>query len=249
MAGTPRLIIICEGKSEQNFVNYAVKSYLQGSLTSWQIKAQLLGAPFRLGGGNPTYVDLRDHIKWVLEQYPNAFITTFLDYYELGKGFGLGHLSKIKQENITNDIYLTVECLEEEATKKLANDIAILNQETFIPYIQLHEFEMLYYANLDLFCQSAPSPQRQKYLQENIRPFLEADLVSYNNPEAINSGEDTAPSKRIIKNYKKFAQLKVDFARGFGAQCIKNEFAGVECIREKCPHFNAWLETLQRLDQ
>jgi hypothetical protein len=241
MAVTPKLIIICEGKSEQNFVNYALKSYFQRSLTSWQIEAQLLGEPFRPDGGNPTYVDLRDHIKLVLEQYPNAFITTFLDYYELGKGFGLGHLSKIKQENISNDIYLTVECLEEEATKKLAKDIAILKKKTFIPYIQLHEFEMLYFADVENFYRCYNT--ERLYLIKN-------DLLNINqeidNPELINNKKETSPANRIAGFYDKtgnrpFEKTKATFALMFAQTC------NIEHLRTKCRHFNDWLSKLESL--
>lgn len=99
--------------------------------------------------------------------------------------------------------------------------------------MQLHEFEGLLFNDINIF----------------INQILENDLVSldelkqtfvdYANPEMINSGCSTAPSKRlsrIILGYNKVV---------YGD--IIAESIGLDRIRNKSPRFNSWIETLERL--
>jgi hypothetical protein len=58
-------------------------------------------------------------------------------------------------------------------------------------------------------------------------------------PELIDDGQDTAPSKRIAAQFPNYSKTTV------GPQMA--ELIGLENIRSKCPHFNAWLERLEKL--
>ena len=60
-------------------------------------------------------------------------------------------------------------------------------------------------------------------------------------PELINDGQQTAPSKRIIAQFPQYGDLKTTI----GTQMA--ERIGLETIRSKCPHFNAWLDRLEKL--
>lgn len=84
--------------------------------------------------------------------------------------------------------------------KAMATEI---NSERFIPYIQLHEFEALLFADigkLKLF-----------YLEGKDREIerLKAVASSFDSPELINEGSETAPSKQIIREIPEYYDNKV----------------------------------------
>ena len=60
-------------------------------------------------------------------------------------------------------------------------------------------------------------------------------------PELIDDGQQTAPSKRIIAQFPQYNDLKTTV----GTQMA--ERIGLEDIRSNCPHFNAWLDRLEKL--
>ena len=66
------------------------------------------------------------------------------------------------------------------------------------------------------------------------------DEVNDKNPERINDGKETAPSKRILSifpNYKKTSD---------GPAVV--ESIGMKTLKEKCQHFREWVENLEKLD-
>ena len=60
-----------------------------------------------------------------------------------------------------------------------------------------------------------------------------------NNPELINEGRETAPSKRIIKLIPEYDKVSV----GADIAAIN----GVEFLKKKCRHFNDWITILENL--
>ena len=60
-------------------------------------------------------------------------------------------------------------------------------------------------------------------------------------PELINEGDHTAPSKRIIAVIPEYKKEKAT-AGPLVAQKI-----GLTRLRERCPHFDAWLTRLEKL--
>jgi len=107
-----------------------------------------------------------------------------------------------------------------------------MNEPRFIPYIQLHEFEALLFAEPSQF--AVAYPNKEKEIQKLVA--VRAKFIS---PEDINEGENTAPSKQILAifpDYKKVSTgsriaLKIGFAK----------------IRTENPHFNEWLNKLEQL--
>ncbi len=115
-----------------------------------------------------------------------------------------------------------VKHLEDEARKAIANP-------NFIPYIQLHEFEGLLFAHERGF-------DYIHNIREQKRQVIRDIIIGYPNPELINDGAETAPSKRLkglIPRYKKT----------FHGPIIALE-NGLEPILEKCPRFSGWVRTI-----
>ncbi len=110
-----------------------------------------------------------------------------------------------------------------------------IHDNRFIPYIQLHEFETLLFV------------EPQKFEIEYFdRPegivALKAIADSFGNPELIDQGEQTAPSKRIIKIFSDYTSNKPTIG-----SMIAHEI-GIEALKKQCRH-NNWITKLEDLDQ
>lgn len=137
-----RLYIICEGQSEQKFVDGALIPYIRSINQNIDISAPIL-KNFKAKdqshkGGRVSYHRLKQYIENFNKQ-ESCLITTFVDYYRLGNDF-----PDYSVTQTIPDIYNRIEKLEHT----MASHIKLSN---FIPYIQIHEYEMLYFADLDNF--------------------------------------------------------------------------------------------------
>jgi hypothetical protein len=98
----------------------------------------------------------------------------------------------------------------------------------------LHEFEALLLSDPGKFACYYDGHQRQ------IQAIV--DLCSeFGTPERIDDGEETAPSKRIGRQIPEYLGAKPT------AGPIIAEHIGLKVMREKCPHFNQWLNRLEVL--
>jgi hypothetical protein len=123
---------------------------------------------------------------------------------------------------------LCVHALEEA----FGGDIAF---PRFIPHIQLHEFETLVLTDPRKI-----GPQfERKETDHAIQHLLE--LVQSMPPESINHGEQTRPSKRIVREIPEYAGAK----SSAGPQIV--EAIGLPHVRLKCPHFDRWVTRLEGL--
>jgi hypothetical protein len=126
------------------------------------------------------------------------------------------------------DPYEKVSTLE----KAFSDDI---NDNRFIPYIQLHEFETLLFSDLSML--------RLEYFEHNKEiSQLEKVLVDFsNNPELINENRNTAPSKRIIKLIPEYKGNKVNVGATIASMI------GIDHLKKTCSHFNDWILKLEDL--
>jgi hypothetical protein len=56
-------------------------------------------------------------------------------------------------------------------------------------------------------------------------------------PEMVNDGTETAPSKRILSVYPQYLKTV------YGPLVIAD--AGLDSIRQRCPHADRWLRTIE----
>jgi hypothetical protein len=78
-------------------------------------------------------------------------------------------------------------------------------------------------------------PDRQNEVNELLKIRSQFD-----SPEAIDDGEHTAPSKRIIKHFPEYEDEKA-----FVGPFIAGEI-GLDLLR-KCEHFDQWLRKIESL--
>jgi hypothetical protein len=105
----------------------------------------------------------------------------------------------------------------------------------FIPYIQLHEFEAFLMVDPDRLI--ALYPEKGNAISRLKRN------IGTNEPERINESPQSAPSKRIIEFIPEYEGQKAQVGP-MVAQDI-----GLVNLRKKCPHFNDWIERIEKVVQ
>lgn len=225
-----QLNIIVEGSSEENFVNSVLKNHftpLHIFIASRKIKTGWDGIHNKPAkGGLLKYIKFRnDVLRWIESDRnrESTFYTSFIDLY----AFPIDDQSPYSQtiQDIT-DPYRKIKVLEEA----IAHDV---NHASFIPYIQLHEFEAFILVDPDKLLYLYPDKQGKiGRLKREIHN---------KNPEEINESPHTAPSKRIIKHIPEY-----EFQKSQVGPLVAEDI-GMEALRSKCPHFNEWITKLEAL--
>ena len=223
-----RLYLFAEGQTEQTFADNLIKPHL----AQYQVymhnpvliaHARKKGYVHRGGGGN--YTPMKNDIIRFLKQEKSSDVlfTTMIDLYAIHPDFpGLAEAEVVRQDPLKR-----VEFLEQ----RFAEDI---DDQRFIPYIQLHEYEAYLFS--DPACFEYLSAGNTKGIEA-----LQAIVSQYQTPELINDGLQTEPSKRIMAQFPDYGKAKSTF----GPQLA--EKIGLQVIRSTCPHFNEWLSKLESL--
>lgn len=226
------LRIVVEGATEESFVNDLLGHHL-GELGVYATPSCVVTSGSRCGprqgqGGGRSYDKWRmDILKWIQQEggRPEVWFTTMLDFYGLSRVRDFpGHA----EARLITDAQTKVCAIE----KALAADIQF---ERFIPYVQLHEFESLLLVD--------PSALKGMFIEEEraIDDLVSEIRETQKAAEDINDGDETAPSKRIIKHLPVYKENKVVAATDATQQI------GLPRLIEACPHFGAWVRRLENL--
>jgi Domain of unknown function (DUF4276) len=216
-----RVIVICEGRTEQLFAGSTLFNHLLPR--GIQLQAPIIKAS---RGGIIKWPALKKQVEIHLKSEPNAYVTTFIDYYGL---YGKHGFPDWEAAEKIQDKYERLNALE----TAMRHDIASGLQHRFLPYLQLHEFEGL------LFTDGAAIVAQIPAADLTGRPELEATVAEFPNPEMINDQKETSPShrlQRIIRGYQKVV---------YGN--ILAEAIGVERMRARAPRFHNWLSAIEKL--
>jgi hypothetical protein len=227
-----RLHILAEGQTEEGFVN----RILAPALAAYDVFADVhcittgrhRGAVFR--GGLLKYEHLaRDLTLWMKQdQNEDSWFTTMFDLYALPSDFpGLGTLHPAL--GALDRVAILEASLRDDILTRL---FSLPVSKRFIPYIQLHEFEALLFADPEAFLEAFP------HSTQAVRR-LNAIRAKFPNPEDINDKPLTAPSKRIL-------DILPDYQKPVAGLLIAQRI-GLDAIRAACPHFDAWIARLLAL--
>ena len=226
------LYMLVEGDTEERFATQVLAPHLIGfdvyADASKVITRGRRGRPEAQGGGRTYRAWKNDLTTWIKQHSHRAdvWFTTMLDLYGLG-AFSDG-FPEFETCSAGHDAHERAAKLEEA----WARDI---NFHRFLPHLQLHEFETLLLVDVTVLKhQFIEQAQRVDRLAEEI-------AASGKPPEEINDGQDTAPSKRIIRHLPQYDRQKADV----GAWAARE--IGLPRLREACPHFGAWLSKLEKL--
>jgi hypothetical protein len=226
----PRLYLFAEGPTEQTFADTVLKPHL-ANFGVYLNRPVLIAHAKKKGmvhrGGGRKYVPMKNDILRFLAQEKggDVFFTTMIDLYAIHAEFpGLAEAEKLRHLP-----YERVEALEQE----FAKDIGDLR---FVPYIQLHEYEAYLFSDPTWFGYFYDHHEKQI-------AALKAIADGHTTPELIDDGQHSAPSKRIIAELPDYEDAK----SAVGPQVA--ELIGLQLIRGKCPHFDAWLSRLEHLGE
>jgi hypothetical protein len=234
------LYVICDGRSEFIFVDKMLAPYLYDRCKNLQKEIPILlykdGDKDR--GVNVSYKRLSDHVRR-LTTAPHSIVTTFIDYFKLGQDFPYIIYS---QENTysTNDIYNTVKMLEQDISQ------INISASNLVPYIQIHEYEMIYFADMSTFVKANIENKYQAKIEFQMKKILQNFL----SPEYINNSKDTAPSKRINQIFNKVINMNYTKESCAVQYCSNKTVNNINKIWSICSHFNQWIEQLlQKINQ
>lgn len=212
-----RIVFIVEGDTEIQFVENQIIPYLQekcGYHIPMNAQKITTNKKKNCKGGNVGIAYLRNEIRKIAAS-GDTFITTLLDFFRLPNDF----------PNYTTDKTRVTE-IEQGLTDAMTD---IVSHNLFLPYIQLHEVEALMFIKVDGFELLIEEDRQRQELQDII--------AQYPNPEDINGGRATAPSKRLEKIFPKYKKVS-------DSECVFGEIS-IDEIRNKCHRFNSWLENIQ----
>jgi len=209
-----RLCVVCEGQTEAEFVQRVLGPHLLAHGVQ-AAPSKLKSRPSAQGGGNVSLPRLARHLR---NEYWNFdYLTTLVDYY----GF----------KDRGNCTPAALEAAIGEQTRALVD---VTEDRKLRPYVQRHEFEALLFADIEAF----------EWLLDAWTDATRAALCDirdrFPDPEAINDGTQTAPSKRLEQV---FAGRYSKTEHG----PLIAESIGLERIRGCCPRFHQWLTTLEAL--
>ena len=216
-----RLNVTAEGFSEEKFVSDIIRPHLLNFGIYTDVRKVLTNRRLKKRGGIVGYGKFKNDVtQWIKEQ-PTAYHTTFIDLYGLASDFP-GYSSTQGQQP-----YSRVVAMEQALH-------ADISYHKFIPFIQLHEYEALLFANPQI-----TEHWLSLYNRVPVGSFQKIVNDCGGNPELINEHPTTAPSKRIISLCPIYD--KVDD----GILILKE--IGLSNLRNECQHFNQWLTTLEGL--
>ncbi len=214
-----RIIIINEGETEQGFCKDVLQPYFFS-------KDILIQHPTikKSGGGIVAWDVLKKQIETHLKQDPSVFVTTLIDYYGL---YDNHKFPNWKEAKAFVDINRKISFIEQSMQDSIDETL----RHRYIPYIQLYEFEGLLFNNIEVF-NSQIAPDKFSDYNELVNIMTENP-----NPELINDGKETAPSKRLMRLIKGYNKPV------YGS--ILAQAIGLERIRSKSPRFNNWINILE----
>jgi hypothetical protein len=227
-----RLHFTVEGQTEEAFVKHLLMPHLATKGVFADVRKTLTSEDrrnaieyrggFRRGDAYPTVK--RDILRWMQEDdHPECRYTTMFDLYALPESFPA-------PRSIPFEPYQKVAALE--GAFKADIDASFHDKGRFIPYIQLHEFESLIFAD--------PQALDWEYLEHNeaISNLVAVRRIK-GNPEEIDEGPTTAPSKRILREIPEYHKNVA------GINVVRH--IGLEKLLQECRHFRQWLEKLENL--
>ncbi len=214
-----RLIIVCEGPTENEFcLEVLAPALLKSEII---VEAPLVK---KSNGGIVPWPSIKRQIETHLHE-GDAYVSLLVDYYGIKDSYKFPGWLESKNISPTGERWKFL-------CDSMKADIAPELASRFIPYMQVHEFESLLFSEIDVFKDNFDS-------KEMDFSILEKAIQEFNNPEEINSRPTLAPSKRLIEAIPAYDKVVY-------GNCIAMDI-GLNKIMEKCPLFSQWFSSLMSL--
>lgn len=220
-----RIYALVEGQSEEK----VLRDVIAPTLADLEIYLIPTVPPTSKGhkGGDVSFDRLMFNLRRLLNQESDAYVTTFLDFYQLKTDFpDFNHAMKQK------DVYQKINILEQALHSEIIARLQC-RPERFIPHIQPHELEALFFSDVSKFANVEPN-----WKQSTVD--LQAVYQEFESPEHINNSSHTAPSKRLE------SILNPKYRKTRHAPLLAKEM-GLAKLESECKHFHEWLEKIRQL--
>lgn len=182
--------------------------------------------------------DLCDQIGRHLKDRRQPYVTTFFDFYGLPRGekAGWGFVEEAKAQVGIRGLDAAVEAIENELHRLVVRGLDLPNLDRrFIPYIQIHELEALFFAE--------PAKMAATFENTALTERFAKAVSECGGCERINDRPQTAPSKRIQAAFPGYMKGRSSFAHGPRIA----EKLDLTAVRQACPRFSSWLAKLEAL--
>jgi hypothetical protein len=213
------LHVLCEGQTEEIIARDVLNShfsdedaYITPSILTTKRPA---GTP-AYKGGVTSWLKLERELRRLLRDNSTTVLTTLLDYYAFpADAPGMAD----RPYGSPYDRVRHVESALAEA----------IDDRRFVPHLVLHEIEAWVLVGCRCLGEVMGDPGPAAELERTVH--------YESGPELVNDGIDTAPSKRIMNAYPRYAKT-ID-----GPLVIAE--IGLDVIRSSCPHADDWLRELE----
>ncbi len=214
-----RLIIVCEGPTENEFCLEVLAPILLKS--DIYVEAPLVK---KSNGGIVPWSNIKRQIETHLHE-GSAYVSMLVDFYGIKDSYEFpGWMESKSIMSLTERWQFICNSMKADISPDLAS--------RFIPYMQMHEFESLLFSDINVFKDNFDN-------REMNFSILEKAIFEFDNPEEINSRPTLAPSKRLIDAIPGYDKI-------IYGNCIAMDI-GLNKIRERCPLFNQWITTLMSI--
>lgn len=217
-----KIFVYVEGQTEETFVRDTLARHLN-AIRIYPIpvlartKRVKSGRTFK--GGITSYRQVKGDVQRLLGDTSARLVTTMIDYYALPRDFPQKSLTP------TGNPYQRVRFLEDAFRMDI-------DHVRFMPFLTLHEFEGLLFSEPEQIASAFPHIS-------DLASMLLQETRGVTSPEEINEGATTHPAARIsnrITAYRKPLH---------GPLIAKR--IGLERIRNNCPHFSNWIDTIENI--
>ena len=153
-------------------------------------------------------------------------VSTMVDYYGMPNDWPRRVDAVTPGLSTSERAALIEDALLEDVRRQMDRNF---NQNRFVPYVMMHEFEAMLFSDCERFAHIVGQPDLSERFQDIRDEFA--------TPEEIDDSPTSAPSKRIE------ALLPGYIKPLMGAAAASD--IGIEAIRRECPHFRGWLGRLE----
>jgi len=219
----PRIHVLCEGQTEETVVTGVISPALGARginvTSSLLITKRPAGSDPSFKGGATSWKKIRADICRLLLDSSLDRLTTFIDYY----GFPADAPGMDTRPPGT---------ARERVSHVEAAVFEDIGHPKFHPHLTLHETETWVLACLDSL---------ESLAGRVVRWPLEEAVLAAGEPELVNDGPNTSPSKRVLAAWPGYSKVND------GPIVISD--TGLDHVLSQCSHARAWFEELAAMSQ
>ena len=219
------IVAIVEGQTEQTFVRDQLAEHLGArGAAIWAV----LSGKSRRHGGVRKWASARGDILRTLKE--GRYVTTMFDFYAMPTDWpGREEAARLPWDKRGDHVE---QAIIEDVKARLDSSF---DDRQLIPYIQMHEFEALVFADVGVLAEK--TDPLSMWPVGSLKAKFQEILDEAGDPEAINDSYETCPSRRITGHVSRYRK-KLNGP-------IITKAIGLETLRRECTHFDEWVARLE----